>query len=290
MTPVGTRAAVDIGTNSLRLLVVTDLGQDLVRWQRVTGLGRGVDATGTLSEESMGRALMALESAAADIRRLGAVQARAVATSAVRDAVNRRIFLDRAADVLGFEPDVITGGEEARLSFRGAVAGLDGRNLVVDIGGGSTEFVTEEGGVSVDIGSVRLTERAALEHPCSFDRLASASQLASAALEEAPGPVAGTRVVGVAGTWTSLAAIRDGAADAVHLVELTRDDLDRLVALLASLTLEATARLPGLDPDRAPVILGGALVARESVRHLGVDRVMVSERDLLDGVVAELAG
>ncbi len=287
---IGVRAAVDIGTNSLRLLIVAPDGSDLVRWQRVTGLGRGVDASGALSEDSMSRTLSTLENAAADMRAHGVRSARAVATSAVRDAANRGIFLDRAAAILGFAPDVITGEEEARLSFAGATSGLAGEHLVVDIGGGSTEFVTAVGGISVDIGSVRLTERAGLEHPCDFDRLERASALAGSLLEQVPRPSPGSELIGVAGTWTSLAAIRAGSAEDVHGALLKREDLDRLVGLLASLTLEATADLPGLDPARAPVILGGALVARESVRQLGADRVIVSERDLLDGVVAAIEG
>lgn len=285
-----TRAAIDIGTNSMRLLVVDDDGEDLVRVATVTGLGHGVDANRRLGSEAVERTLVVFADFARTCDELGVDRLRVVATSATRDAENRDEFLDRAADVLGTRPEVISGQQEAELAYRGATADRDGNAVVVDIGGGSTEFVRRSGSVeavSVDIGSVRLTDRLLSDRPASFDAL----EEASAHVEGLFGSVGGSGdaiVIGVAGTWTSLAAIEQGREGSVHGVVIGRLAADRLVGRLASLTLEQTASLPGLDPARAPVILGGAVIAREAMRALGTDEVVVSERDLLDGVVAGL--
>lgn len=288
------KAAVDIGTNSIRLLIVSDAGTELVRRQVVTGLGKGVDREGALSPEGIARTLEVL----ADYGRLlgehGSVRIRAVATSACRDASNRDEFLDSAEAVLGVRPEVISGEEEARLAFLGATIDPPGKGpfLVVDIGGGSTELVWETGAVSVDIGSVRLTDRMLPDRPAPFDELEAASRHVEGLLERVELPDSEWTVIGVAGTWTSLAAIhlRLDAYDPrkVHHSVLDRLGMDRLVERLASLSVEQTAAIPALDPARAPVILAGAVVARECMRRLGVLQVVVSERDLLDGVVAGL--
>ena len=274
----------------MRLLVVDDDGRDLIRVTRVTGLGRGVDASRRLDADAVERTLAVFEGFARHCADLGVDRLRAVATSATRDAENRDEFLDRAEAVLGVRPEVISGQEEAQLAFAGATAGRDGESLVVDIGGGSTEFVTDAGSVqatSIDIGSVRLTDRLLPDRPADFASL----QAAAAHVEElfaSIRPAGAATVVGVAGTWTSLAAIEKGQEGSVHAALLGRLTADRLVGRLASLTVEQTAALPGLDPARAPVILGGAVIAREAMRALGTGEVVISERDLLDGIVAGL--
>lgn len=284
------RAGIDIGTNSMRLLVVDDEGADLVRVARVTGLGRGVDASRRLDGVAVQRTLGVFEEFAALCDTHGADRRRAVATSAARDAENRKEFLDRSEAVLGVRPEVISGTEEAELAYTGAAEGREGRHIVVDIGGGSTEFVYRSDrieAVSIDIGSVRLTDRLLPDRPVSYDVVETAIEHVEGLFAgvDLPG---GAAVIGVAGTWTSLAAIsleRDGS---VHDVVIDRLTADRLVVGLAGLTVEETAALPGLDPARAPVILAGAVIARETMRHLDVTVVTVSERDLLDGIVAGL--
>ncbi len=286
------RAAVDIGTNSMRLLIVDDAGVEVTRIQRVTGLGRGVDAAGRFDPDAVRRTIEVLEEFGQAMKSVTAK--RAVATSASRDASDREGFLDLAEQALGIRPEVIPGTEEAALSYAGATAGMLGESVVVDIGGGSTEFVWREGdelkASSFDVGSVRLTERHLQFRPAPFDAVEAAALSCQDAFE--PVATLGGRfeAIGVAGTWTSLAAIVLESADrsAVHGFRLDRTGVDRLVGRLASLTVADTAALAGLDPARAPVILAGAIVAREAMRALGVDQVAVSERDLLDGVVAGL--
>lgn len=292
------KAAVDIGTNSMRLLIVSDDGQEVGRWTRVTGLGRGLDASGRLADDAMERTLAALAEFGRLTTEHGVTRARAVATSASRDAANRNEFFDSAEAALGFPPEVIPGTEEARLSYLGATTGAAGDwpFVVVDIGGGSTEFVWDESGdvvgTSVDIGSVRLTDRLLSHRPVGFDELETAGRHVADLFQAVPVPDPIGTVIGVAGTWTSLAAIAQDLAvydrDLVHGWRLGRPEVERLIGLFASQSVAETASIPALDPARAPVILAGAVVARESIRHLGVMEVTVSETDLLDGLVAEL--
>ena len=215
---------------------------------------------------------------------------------------NRDVFLDAAESAVGVRPVVISGDEEAALSFAGTTTGLAGAApyLVIDPGGGSTEFVVGTGrpsyAVSVDIGSVRLTERACPRPPGIADhrspRPAAVSTSCSPRRFDLPGPP-GT-VVGVGGTFTSLAAIHLGLlaydSDRVHGTALALGALHDLVDRLALLTMDQTAAIPSLDPARAPVLLGGAVVAERSVRHVGAAEVMVSEHDILDGIVLSLTG
>ncbi len=286
-------AAVDIGTNSMRLLVVED-GREVLRLQRVTGLGRGIGPDGRFDPEAVERTLTVLGEYGEILRRHRPDRVRAVATSASRRATDRDGFLARVAQVLGVEPEVIDGREEARLSYLGATSDPPGSGpfLVVDIGGGSTEFVWSDGEVSVDVGSVVLTDLALPDRPCPFEQLEAASRLVADELRRVELPDRIGTVIGVAGTWTSLAAISLGldrySRERVHHSRLDRLAVDRLVERLASLTVEETAAIPALDPARAPVILAGAVVARESIRRLGVTEVVVSEQDLLDGIVAGL--
>jgi exopolyphosphatase / guanosine-5'-triphosphate,3'-diphosphate pyrophosphatase len=271
----------------MRLLVVDDDGTDLVRVSRVTGLGKGVDSTGRLSADAIDRTISVFEEFA---RLCGDARRRAVATSATRDATNRDEFLDRAAVALGVRPEMISGTEEAELAYQGAAAGRDEECVVVDIGGGSTEFVyrtVEVHAISIDIGSVRLTDRLLPARPAAYETVEKAVEHVEGMFAGVEVP-AGLPVVGVAGTWTSLAAVSAQNEGSVHGMTLDRLTVDRLVVRLASLSLAETEQLPGLDPARAPVILGGAVIAREVMRLLRSDEVTVSERDLLDGVVAGL--
>lgn len=295
-------AAVDIGTNSTRLLIadLTDRGAGppvlaaVERTEEVTGLGRGVDRSGRLSPGSMERTLRVLASYGRRIQEAGAAAARAVATSAARDAANGGEFLDAAAAALGFRPEIIDGEEEAALVFEGAAGRLadPGGAVVIDIGGGSTEMVTDQGGVSVNIGSVRLTERLLPRHPASGNDLASARREA-ARLLDAPGLPRRSKGIGAAGTWTSLAALHldlDGCN--LDQIEGTVLDLDAVTALtdrLAAMTLEEKQALPSLNPKRAPVILGGAVVAETALRALSLKEITITTRDILDGVCLSLA-
>ncbi|MEX0757823.1 MAG: exopolyphosphatase [Acidimicrobiia bacterium] len=282
------RAGIDIGTNSMRLLIVDDDGADLVRITRVTGLGRGVDSNRRFESDALDRTIAVFEEFGrlCDVHQ--ADRRRAVATSATRDAEDREDFVDRAASALGVRPEVISGATEAELAFFGASMGRSNEIVVVDIGGGSTEFSYRAGtAVSIDIGSVRLTDRLLSDRPVAYDAVERAIEHVERLFAHVEIPN-GFDVVGVAGTWTSLAAIARGKEGSVHDVVLDRLTVDRLVGRLAGLTVPETAELPGLDPARAPVILGGAIIAREAMRRLDATEVTVSERDLLDGVVAGL--
>ena len=275
-------AAVDIGTNSMRLLLVQQVGSGLVelgRFERVTGLGRGVDSAGRLSEDAMDRTLLALAEFGARMNEAGVDRRRAVATSASRDAGNSEQFFDRAELALGIRPELITGEEEARLAFTGASRDRPGPLLVIDIGGGSTEFVTSTGETSYEIGSVRLTDRLLAERPVSDPVLVAARAMVAASLLGVT-PFSGS-VVGVAGTWTSLGAMED--SEILSLAAVTA-----WVERLAAMSPEETAGIPGLDPARAPVMLGGTIVAEGAMRAVAADAVAVSHHDLLDGVVARL--
>jgi exopolyphosphatase/guanosine-5'-triphosphate,3'-diphosphate pyrophosphatase len=291
------KAAVDIGTNSMRLLIAGD-GGEVGRWQRVTGLGKGVDVEGRLAPDAIARTLEALSEYGRLMTEHGVTRVRAVATSASRDAANREEFFDAAEQALGVRPEVISGTAEAVYAYRGATSHTDGLGpfVVVDVGGGSTEFVFERAGEivgrSVDIGSVRLTERMLSSRPVGFDELEAASRHVESLFEGVEVPDLVGAVIGVAGTWTSLAAVAlDLPAYDREQVDgwvLGRPEVERLIGLFASQSIEETAAIPALDPARAPVILAGAVVARECMRHLGVLEVTVSEHDLLDGVLATL--
>ena len=291
------RAAVDIGTNTVRLLILDDDGNDLERRYLVAGLGRGVDASRTFQPEAVERALGTLGEYRALIDRHGAGAVRAVATSATRDVTDGEAFLDAAEGVLGVRPEVISGEEEALLSFSGGMRGTveDLPALIIDVGGGSTEFVygadAPEYATSIDMGSVRLTERALPDRPASADQIAAARAEADRLLTgvELPGPV-GT-AVGVGGTFTTLATLSRGLPYTTPVTGevLTRTDVEVLVDRLGGLSIEGAASLEGIDPARAPVILGGAIVVERAMGAAGLDDVVVSEHDLLDGIALSLS-
>ena len=283
--------AVDIGTNSMRLLI-TDAGTEIGRWVAVTGLGRGVDTTGALSPEGIEESLVALAHFGEIMEAEGVERRMAIATSAARDASNRELFFDLAQTALSVRPNLVSGEVEARLAYAGATAGvhLPQPIVVSDIGGGSTEFVTRDGAESIDIGSVRLTERAIPNRPPPSAEMGKARSLIADLFREVRLET-GT-LIGVAGTWTSLAAIAQGlpaySRDEVHRHRMTRGDLVSLIDSLAGKTEAETAAIPSLDPKRAPVILAGALIAEGVMEALGTEEVLVSEHDTLDGVALEL--
>ena len=294
--------AIDIGTNTVRLLVAdVELASltDVERIVEVVGLGRGVDATRHFDPDRVDQAIAILMTYRDRLRQHGAARIRAVATSATRDAEDGEAFLQRATMALGTRPDLITGVEEAALAFRGATDGLRGETpaLVLDPGGGSTEFVfghdRPEYAVTIDIGSVRLTDRLLPERPAAPDRVEAVAAEVAEMFAVVRLPSMPARVIGVAGTFTSLAAIALGLTahdrSLVHGAALSLEELDRLVEHLSGLTVEETAAIPSLDPKRAPVLLGGAIVAGEAVRVSGLQEAFVSESDLLDGIALDLA-
>jgi exopolyphosphatase/guanosine-5'-triphosphate,3'-diphosphate pyrophosphatase len=294
--------AVDIGTNTVRLLVAERHGgglfpdrlDDLDRRVVITTLGQGVDRTGRFADDVVARTVEVLAAYGAAIRAWDVAVVDAVATSATRDAENRDTFLDRAELALGFRPRVISGEEEAALSFAGTRAGVpgDGSLLVLDPGGGSTEFVFGRSDVefaaSIDIGSVRLTERMLPAHPATPEQVTGASVHVDGLLADVDLPAPPDVVVGVGGTFTSLAAI------ALDLEEYDRRVVDgsthrrdtfvALVDRLAAMSLPDIAAIPSLDPARAPVLLGGAIVVERSLHAVGAAEVTVSEADILDGL------
>ncbi len=283
---------VDIGTNSIRLLI-TDGLTDFGRWVVVTGLGQGVDKSGSLSEEAIERTMTVF-------RRFGDLMADAdlertmvIATSASRDAANTEAFFDRAEEVLGTRPTLISGHEEARFAYQGATVSQELAPPVVvsDIGGGSSEFVTAADETSLDIGSVRLTERALATRPASSDALDDARALVEECFSSVGVGDIGT-LVGVAGTWTSLAAIAQELPaydpERVHGYYLGRRLLSDVTSMLSSMTLAETAAIPSLDPKRAPVILAGGVLACGVMKVLDVTQIRISERDTLDGAAGHL--
>ena len=310
-------ASIDCGTNSIRLLVAdvppTGAHTDLLRRMEVVRLGQGVDATGRLAPEAIERTRTVLAEYAAAARELGATAARMVATSATRDAANRTDFEDMVTATLGQLPDVVTGREEAELSFLGATASLDAAAkahgsappdppfLVVDIGGGSTEFVLGDGsGVraarSVDVGCVRMTERHLHGDPPTPAEVRRAEDDIRAALAEvtAEVPVAeAASLVGLAGSVTTVAALALELpaydADAIHGSRIPVDAGRAVTADRLAATRARRAARPVMHPGRVDVIGAGALVLRVLMDEFGADEVVVSEHDILDGIALRLA-
>lgn len=291
-------AAVDIGSNSVRLLIRDAGGDVLERVAAVTGLARGVDERGQLSDAAIEATLDVIGGFRALIDHHGVRRMHAVATSAARDAENGPAAMASVADILGAMPEIISGDREAALSFAGATsgAGLGGTQVVVDIGGGSTEVISGAERIqwasSYDVGSVRLSDRVMSTRPAPAHELAAATAETDRILSTPSIEARTDRIIGVAGTFTSLAAMHLGLAaydpDAVHRTTMSRDDVDRLLDHLATLDVDQTARIPSLQPGRAPVILAGTLIATRVMDIVGANAVLVSESDLLDGVAAEL--
>lgn len=305
-------AAIDIGTNSVLLLVAeqADDGSGLLRpvveRATITRLGQGVDAARALDPEAIARTLACLADYAETLRAAGAIRVDAVGTSAMRDARGGEVFLERARELLGIEPRVISGAEEARLTFSGALSGLTiapGPVTVLDVGGGSTEVIAGEvcGAehridhvISVDTGSVRLTERHVCSDPPLDRELASARADAASALARAAWGPPSTTLVGVAGTVTTLAAIALASepydASQVHGSRLSADMIRRTMARLAALPLAERRQIAGLDPGRADVIIAGGLIVEEALSAAKGDaaELIVSDRGVRWGLVSEL--
>ncbi|MEU9608600.1 Ppx/GppA phosphatase family protein [Streptomyces sp. NPDC048057] len=300
-------AAVDCGTNSIRLLVaeVDPSSGELVELDRrmiIVRLGQGVDRTGRLAPEALERTFAACREYAAAIAQHGVKRVRFVATSATRDAENRADFVRGVVDILGVEPEVITGDQEAELSFTGATGELPGHEerLVVDIGGGSTEFVIGrdrvEAARSVDIGCVRLTERHVRSDPPSAAELAAVRVDIEAALDlaEETVPLRGARtLVGLAGSVATVAGIALGLdaydSRAIHHSRISRAAVAEIVRTLAAATHDERAAIPVMHPGRVDVIVPGALVLLAIMERIGADEVVVSEHDILDGIAASIA-
>lgn len=309
-------AAIDCGTNSIRLLIADfrdGRPRDVHRETRIVRLGQGVDATGEFAPEAIARTRAALADYAALLRAHGVERVRMVATSAARDVANREEFFAMTAEVLGAVvpgavAEVITGAEEASLSFRGAVGELAGAAapfVVVDLGGGSTEIVLGADSVtasySADIGCVRLTERCLHTDPPTPREVAHAREVVRERLEVALAavPVEKARTwVGLAGTMTTLSALAHGLtaydSAAIHLSRVSRPDLLAVCERLIGMTRSQRAALPPMHSGRADVIGGGAIVVEELARELharaGIEELVVSEHDILDGIVLSLVG
>jgi exopolyphosphatase / guanosine-5'-triphosphate,3'-diphosphate pyrophosphatase len=302
-------AAVDCGTNSIRLLVA-DLPEsgdgaltDVVRRLEIVRLGQGVDRTGRLAPEAIERTRVALADYATQIAALGADRVRMVATSASRDAANAEAFRDMVVRTLGTAPEVVSGEEEARLSFAGAVLGLPAGTpapyLVVDIGGGSTEFVlghaTVEQAVSVDVGCVRMTERHLHDDPPTPAQVRAAEADIEAAVDAAlrvvPARTART-FVGLAGSVTTVTALALGLdsyrPDRIHHARIGRADVSRVTEELLAMSRVERLALPVMHPGRADVIGAGALILRTVMVRCGADSVVASEHDILDGIAYSL--
>jgi len=301
-------AAIDCGTNSTRLLIAEPSDGApgftiLDRRMRITRLGQGVNATKLLAPEAIERTAVVLREYRAAMDEYGVHEVRITATSAARDAANREDFFSVAKEIVGVEPELLSGDEEARLSFRGATADLDpadGPFLIVDIGGGSTEFVAgtsePEGALSVDMGCVRITEQELHHDPPQAEELSIALSLIDAYLDdvdrEVPGAANARTFVGLAGTITTVAAVEIGLAeydrDRIHHFRLTRAAAEDVFRTLATESHDDRLANPGLEPERADVIVGGCCVLVSIFRHWGFDECLVSEADILDGLVHSL--
>ena len=298
-------AAIDCGTNAIRLLIADVDGDrltDVARRMEIVRLGEGVDRTGRLAPEAIDRTRLALLGYAAEIAELGIERVRMVATSASRDASNAGDFRAMVRGVLGTEPEVITGDEEARLSFAGAVRGLSAEPpyLVVDIGGGSTEFVTGrstvDAALSVDIGCVRMTERHLRSDPPTATEIAAAERDITEAVDRALAAVGGRdarTLVGLAGSVTTVTALALGLpaydAERIHHSQVTYDAVAKVAADLLAATVADRRALPVMHPGRADVIGAGALILRIIMERSEQPAVVASEHDILDGICYGLA-
>ncbi len=303
-------AALDVGTNTVQIVVATrgEDGSFEVRLERagITRLGAGVDSHGRLSEDALGRAVAMIADFTAQARALGARDIAACATSAARDAANREDLVRRVREEASLDLEIISGEEEARLSFLAVQADFGGAApngrplLAIDVGGGSTEVVvgTSQGPPafrhSAQVGSVRLTERFVHEHPIPPSALTQMRDAAREAFRTLTAPPSAAEVVAVAATATSLFAVGAGLLAAnhpgVHGGVLTRAALDETVARLAALSLPERQRVRGLDPKRADVVCAGGIVLSAALGALGATSCRVSDRGLRWGILRDRFG
>ena len=299
-------AAIDCGTNSIRLLIADIDGnnfREVVRDMEIVRLGQGVDETGQFHPDAIARTLAAVDKFAAEIAKRGVEKIRFCATSATRDATNRHLFVDGVRDRLGIELEVISGDEEAALSFAGAIKDLDPSNgpfLVVDIGGGSTEFVfgtsTVEAARSVNIGCVRMTERHFASDPATPEQIEAARSDIQAAIAQAAAVVPITKaktLVAVAGTATTVAAAALDLPEydryAIHLSRISAQQTHDAATMFATSTREQRLALGYMHPGRVDVIAAGSLVLSEIMKATGASEFVASESDILDGMAFSLA-
>jgi exopolyphosphatase/guanosine-5'-triphosphate,3'-diphosphate pyrophosphatase len=299
-------AAIDCGTNSIRLLIADIDGsnfREVVRDMEIVRLGQGVDETGQFHPDAIARTLAAVDKFAAEIAKRGVEKIRFCATSATRDATNRHLFVDGVRERLGIELEVISGDEEAALSFAGAIKDLDPSNgpfLVVDIGGGSTEFVfgtsTVEAARSVNIGCVRMTERHFATDPVTTQQIELARTDIQAAIAQAAAIVPITQaktLVAVAGTATTVAAAALNLPEydryAIHLSRISAQQTHDAATMFATSTREQRLALGYMHPGRVDVIAAGSLVLSEIMKSTGASEFVASESDILDGMAFSLA-
>ena len=303
-------AAVDCGTNTIKLLVAdldpsTGSEHELVREMRMVRLGQDVDRTGRLADEALGRAFAAIDEYAAIVAAHDVDKIRFCATSAARDASNAGVFATGVQARLGVAPEVVSGAEEAQLSYDGATRGLAGRHLpgpvlVIDIGGGSTELILGDGhghvraSRSLDIGSVRMTERHLRSDPPTPDEVAAAASEISTAIAASDVPLGEARtVIGVAGTITTVTAGVLGLPEydraAIDQAEIAVSDVHATTERLLAMTVVERKALPYMHPGRADVIGAGALILDEVLRRTTVATLLVSEADILDGIAWSVA-
>lgn len=291
-------AAIDIGSNTVRLLILSESGDELAREETVTSLGSGLTETARFRPESVNATIEAIGGYAETMKRENVSVVSVVATSASRDATNAHELMDAIDALLGTRPSIISGKSEAELSFAGATSAGLGHppSVVIDIGGGSTEFVygsdLPEYAVSIDVGTVRLSDTALKARPPGVTELAQARSGVAAAFADVELPQSAATVIGVAGTFTSLAGIHLASdvydRERVHGSTMSLQAIEGVVEMLSGMTVSETAAIPSLNPKRAPVILAGSVIATEALRCLGATEVRVSERDLLDGLAMSL--
>ena len=299
-------AAIDCGTNSTRLLIAKQTGpqeyEALHREAQITRLGEGTDRTQELGTEAMDRVLATLIDYVGKITDHAVSQVKFVATSAVRDARNRNVFLTAAEEITNVKPEILDGSDEARFTFIGATKDLSstGSSLVIDIGGGSTEFAFGDGKLelshSADIGCVRISERFITNDPPLPEELSAAQSLIDLHLDDVlmniPGIHSATNIYGVAGTVTATSMIEQGLHeynfDSVHAHTMTKQDIEEVFRLLATDNREGRLSNPGMEEGRVDVIVGGLCILVQIMRKLGFEQIQVSESDILDGLIFSL--
>ena len=301
-----TLAAIDCGTNSTRLLIVEQTGQreykTLHREAHITRLGEGTDRTQELGAEAMDRVLATLIDFAGKIEDHQVSKTKFVATSAVRDARNKDVFLTAAEEVTTIKPEILDGLDEARFTFLGATNDVlsTGPSLVIDIGGGSTEFAFGDGELelshSADIGCVRISERFIANDPPLPEELSAAQSLIDLHLDDVlmniPSIQSSTNIYGVAGTVSATSMIEQGLYkynfDLVHGHIMSEQDIEEVFRLLATDNREGRLSNPGMEEGRVDVIVGGLCILAQIMRKLDFEQIQVSESDILDGVILSL--